>query len=282
MLDSLKKISVVLVAPQGGLNLGSVARCMANFGFSDLRLVTPEADPNGDDARRMAVRAVGLLEQATHFPDLASALADCHLALGTTRRFGKYREDFMNPDEIGPFVAPALAAGRIALVFGREDKGLFTEELDLCQRFITIPTDDALPSMNLSHAVGLCLYETSQGLRVASGQSGRKRLASGATLDGLYAHMRQSLQEIDFLDEQNPDHILHAFRRIFGRALLNDREHEHRQPAAQLFGGVSAVEPGLLREVMDFLRRRAVAEKMKQKEIVQLIRPDHAFGRLHG
>jgi len=224
MLDSLKKISVVLVAPQGGLNLGSVARCMANFGFSDLRLVTPEADPNGDDARRMAVRAVGLLEQATHFPDLASALADCHLALGTTRRFGKYREDFMNPDEIGPFVAPALAAGRIALVFGREDKGLFTEELDLCQRFITIPTDDALPSMNLSHAVGLCLYETCQGLRVASGQSGRKRLASGATLDGLYAHMRQSLQEIDFLDEQNPDHILHAFRRIFGRALLNDRE----------------------------------------------------------
>jgi tRNA/rRNA methyltransferase len=225
MSDLLKNISVVLVAPQGGLNIGSVARCMANFGFSDLRLVTPEADPNGDDARRMAVKAVHLLEQATHFPDLATALADCHLALGTTRRFGKYREDFLNPDEIGPFIVPKFNSGRIALVFGREDKGLLTEELDLCQRFITIPTCDDLPSMNLSHAVGLCLYETARGLRTTpSVPGGRKRTASGATLEGLYSHLRSSLLSIDFLDPQNPDHILHAFRRIFGRALLNDRD----------------------------------------------------------
>lgn len=225
MSNPLDHICVVLVAPQGGLNIGSVARSMANFGFSDLRLVTPEVDHLGDDARRMAVKAAPLLEKARLYDDLPTALADCHLALGTTRRFGKYREDFLHPEEIAPFSVPYLEGGRLALVFGREDKGLLTEELDLCQRFITIPTRDELPSMNLSQAVCLCLYETARGLRDSGFDShGRKRLADGATLDGLYSHMRRSLLDIEFLDPQNPDHILHAFRRIFGRALLNDRE----------------------------------------------------------
>jgi len=225
MQNSLANISVVLVGPQGGLNIGSVARAMGNFGFSDLRLVAPEVDHLGDEARRMAVKAAPLLEAARVYPDLAAALADCHLALGTTRRFGKYREDFLHPEEIAPCAGPYLEEGRLALVFGREDKGLLTEELDLCQRFITIPTRDALPSMNLSQAVCLCLYETARGLRTSEFDAhGRKRLASGATLDGLYGHMRRSLLDIEFLDPQNPEHILHAFRRIFGRALLNDRE----------------------------------------------------------
>jgi len=225
MSERLNPISIVLVAPQGGLNIGSVARCMANFGYADLRLVAPEVDHLGADARRMAVKAVGLLEAARVYSDLGSALSDCHLALGTTRRFGKYREDFLHPEEIAPFVAPHLEGSRVALVFGREDKGLSTEELDLCHRFVTIPTRDEVPSMNLAQAVCLCLYETARGLRRSPDTShGRKRLASGATLDGLYDHMRRTLLDIDYLDPQNPEHILHAFRRIFGRALLNDRE----------------------------------------------------------
>lgn len=220
----LSNYAVVLVASQGGLNVGSVARAMANFGFSDLRLVAPEIDPLGDDARRMAVKAAPILESAQIFPDLPAALADCHLAFGTTRRFGKYREDFLHPDEIADVAGPHLGTGRVALVFGREDKGLLTEELDLCQRFITIPTTDALPSMNLAQAVSLCLYETAKKPAGHGSGHGRSSLATGVTLEALYAHMRQTLLDIDYLDPQNPDHILHVFRRIFGRALLNDRE----------------------------------------------------------
>ncbi|HEY7744809.1 MAG TPA: RNA methyltransferase, partial [Desulfuromonadales bacterium] len=98
-------------------------------------------------------------------------------------------------------------------------------ELDLCQRFITIPTNDELPSMNLAQAVTLCLYETAKAVGEAAGKStGRKRLATGSVLEGMYAHMRRTLLDVGFLDPQNPDHILHTFRRIFGRAGLNDRE----------------------------------------------------------
>ena len=221
--DILTNFSVVLVAPQGGLNIGSVARVMANFGFSDLRLVNPEVDHLGNDARLMAVKAATILEEATVYPDLPAALADCHLALGTTRRFGKYREDFLSPNKIFEAAAPYVNQGRIALVFGREDRGLLTEEIDLCQRFVTIPTCDELPSMNLAQAVSLCLYETATGSTDKVNEPGRKRLASVETLESMYQHMRQTLLDIDYLDPQNPDHILHTFRRIFGRALLNDR-----------------------------------------------------------
>lgn len=224
-LVNLNNVAVILVEPQGPLNIGSVCRVMMNFGFSDLRLVAPQADYLADEARRMAVKAASLLEAASIYPDLASALADCQWALGTTRRFGKYREDFLHPDDAARELLPLTEKGRVALVFGREDKGLHTVELDLCQRLITIPTRDELPSMNLAQAVTLCLYEVAKACGEAAGKTaGRKRLATGRVLEGLYGHMQRTLLEIGFLDPQNPAHILHTFRRIFGRAGLNDRE----------------------------------------------------------
>ena len=222
---NIENITVVLVEPQGPLNIGSVCRAMMNFGFSDLRLVNPRADHLGDEARRMAVKAGGLLEGANIFDSLEEALGECHLALATTRRFGKYREDFLHPDQAADYILPWSEKGRVALVFGREDKGLTTDELDLCQRLITIPTSDQLPSMNLAQSVVLCLYEINKALAASQLKSGgRKKLATNRMLEGMYTHMRSTLCDIGFLDEQNPDHILRSLRRIFGRAGLNDRE----------------------------------------------------------
>jgi tRNA/rRNA methyltransferase len=218
-------LSVVLVEPQGPLNIGAVCRAMMNFGFSDLRLVNPQADHLGEEARRMAVKAGRILEEALLFPDLESALKDCHLVFGTTRRFGKYREDFLHPDQCAELLLPWTENGRVALVFGREDQGLHTAELDLCQRLITIPTEDSLPSMNLAQSVMLCLYEISRAAaRACNRSAGRKKLASGKVLESMYGHLRRTLVDIGYLDPQNPDHILRTFRRIFGRAGLNERE----------------------------------------------------------
>jgi len=221
---NLDMLSVVLVAPSGALNIGSVARAMANFGCSNLRLVAPLTDHLQDDARKMAVKATPILEQATVYEDLAAALADCHFALGTTRRFGKYRENLLHPDEAAQAVVPLLGKGRVALVFGREDRGLKTEELDLCQRLITIPTSAQLPSMNLAQSVAVCLYEVARahGSKVIEG--GSRKLATVTQLEDLFEHMRCSFREIGYLDPQNPEHILRAFRRFLGRAALDPRE----------------------------------------------------------
>lgn len=217
-------LCVVLVAPSGALNIGSVARAMANFGVSDLRLVTPQTDHLQDDARKMAVKATPILEQATVHDDLADALRDCHFALGTTRRFGKYRENLLHPDEAAQTLLPLLGKGRVALVFGREDRGLKTEELDLCQRLITIPTSDALPSMNLAQSVAVCLYEVAKVHGTGNATGAGRKLATVTQLEELFDHMRRSFREIGYLDPQNPEHILRAIRRFLGRAALDPRE----------------------------------------------------------
>ena len=222
---NMQNICVVLVEPQGPRNIGSTCRAMKNFGLRDLRLVNPQTDHLVHEARQMAVKATDLLEAAGIYPDLKTALQNCTTAFGTTRRFGKYREDLLHPDQAADRILPLSGEGSVALVFGREDKGLHTAELDLCQRFITIPTDDALPSMNLAQSVALCLYELKRGQgRLLEAGSGRKKLAGVDKMEHMYAHMQQALMSCGFLNPQNPDHIMRAFRRIFGRAGLNERE----------------------------------------------------------
>ncbi len=221
----MNNINIVLVEPQGPINVGSVCRCMMNFGCSDLRLVNPCSGYRSLDARRMALKAESILTQAPVFQTLQQALADCHLAFGTTRRFGKYREDFLNPEQGAGHALAQSPASRVAFVFGREDRGLHTSELDLCQIFITIPTHSAYPSMNLSHAVSLILYELRKGaMDVARIRNEDPLPAQAADVENMFQHMRRTLLEAEYLDPQNPDHVLRSFRRLFGRTGLNDRE----------------------------------------------------------
>ena len=215
---------IILVEPQGPLNIGSVCRAMANFGFDDLRLVNPQADHLSAEARRMAVKATPLLEKARVFPSLAESLADCHFAMAATRRLGSYREDFCYPDQAAQELLPLSAHGRVALVFGREDHGLFNSELDLCQRLITIPTADELRSMNLAQAVSVCLYEIHKAKTTTSSQVPAKQLASSEKLEAMLQHMRQCMADIKYLNTQNPEHIVRTYRHIFGRAQLDERE----------------------------------------------------------
>lgn len=220
-----EKLVVVLVEPQGELNIGSVARAMLNFGVKELRIVNPGVDHLSHDARLMAVKAASVLEAASVYTTLGDALADCALSIGTTRRFGQYRERFKHPDEAARLLLPVARKQTAALVFGREDKGLFTAELDLCQHLLTIPTSHDLPSMNLAQSVVLCLYEINKVRSEMDGcQQGSQKLALNAELERMFQHMKQSMTHIGFLNQDNPDHILRAFRKIFGRCELNIRE----------------------------------------------------------
>lgn len=220
-----ENICIVLVEPQGPLNIGSTCRAMLNFGVTDLRLVNPQVDHLIHEARQMAVKATSVLESAKIYSSLSDTLADCSLSIGTTRRSGRYREDMLHPDEAARMILPITQAAKVALVFGREDKGLHTSELDLCQRFVTIPTSDELPSMNLAHSVALCLYEVNKTKgELSSNEQGRKQLASNEILEQMYSHMQESLTRVGFLNPQNPEHIMRAFRRVLGRSALNERE----------------------------------------------------------
>ena len=151
---------MVLVEPAGPLNLGSVARLCANFAVEDLRLVAPRCDPGDPDAQRMAVHGGRVLEHARQFPTLFEALADCQLVVASCGRIEHGVIPLQAPEQVMPWVQQGLeSAAQVALVFGREDRGLSNEELLLSQRVVRLHSTDAYPSLNLSHAVAVMLHE---------------------------------------------------------------------------------------------------------------------------
>ncbi len=219
-------LSIILVQPQGPINIGAVCRVMMNFGFTRLRLVDPTRHYKSLLAKKMALSAFHVLEKAPVFEDLEQALSDIQVAFGTTRRFGKYRKDFFTPSGAAKKINQDFQDLKCALVMGPEDTGLETKDLDLCQHFITIPTHEGYPSMNLSHALSVLLYEVA--LKSDTGKAfvdpQPKKLATGEEIEHMFDHMRKTLQDIDYLDKQNPDHLLRTFRRLFGEAGLTSRD----------------------------------------------------------
>jgi tRNA/rRNA methyltransferase len=196
---------------------------MKNMGFTQLRIVKG-CDRFHPEALKFAVAARDLLESALVYPDLASAMADCTLTVGTTRRHGKYRQEILSPPEVASrFRAQVSAECRAALVFGREDNGLTTEELSLCRWHATIPTSDEYGSLNLAQSVLLFCYELGKAAESAGG--GRPiELAHSDEMETLFAHFDTTLDKIGFLNEQNPAHMMRTLRRIFFRANLDSRE----------------------------------------------------------
>jgi tRNA/rRNA methyltransferase len=153
------RIHVVLVSPRNPLNIGAVARAMANFGFIRMRVVSPY-QPHWREARS-AIGAPELLRDAEETTSLADAVHDCSLVLGTgTLTYRKPEQPVVRLDEIAPLMNEALnRSERIALVFGPEKHGLTREDLSRCHYLVEIPTDPRQPSMNLGQAAAVCLYE---------------------------------------------------------------------------------------------------------------------------
>lgn len=244
-INLLDKICVVLVEPQSPGNVGMVCRAMKNMGLRHLRLVKG-CRTDQSEARRFAVAARDLLDGAIRFESLEEALADCEISVATTRRIGKYRQETMEPGELVTRLQEGMGASRVALVFGREDNGLSTDELALCRWQATIPTSDEYGSLNLAQAVLIFCYEVSRGL-VTGVKAPERQLATTAEMEVLYRHMEQTLYEIGFLDAANPAHLMRTLRRIFARAELDGRE------VAVLRGMMSQVE-----WAMDPVKRRTL------------------------
>jgi tRNA/rRNA methyltransferase len=159
------RIEIILVSPRNPLNIGAVARAMANFSYSRLTVVAPY-EPHWREARS-AVGAPELLQDAKETPSLADAVADCTFVAGTgTLTHRKPEQPVFALPDLGRALAGQLdPEGRIALVFGPEKHGLTRDDLSYCHALVTIPTDPRQPSMNLGQSVAVCLYEiASRGL----------------------------------------------------------------------------------------------------------------------
>jgi tRNA/rRNA methyltransferase len=243
-MNLLDRTAVILVEPQTPGNLGMVSRAMKNMGLRELRVVKG-CRIDHPDAFKFAVSARDVLLGAARFESLAEALADTTFSIATTRRLGKYRQETMEPAEAVARLCSRIGAGRAALVFGREDNGLSTDELALCRWQATIPTSDEYGSLNVAQAVLIFCYELSRGI-VGGIESTTREIAATDDMEALYGQMEKTLFMIGFLDENNPAHLMRTLRRVFSRAELDGRE------VAVLRGMLSqmewAADPAKLRE----------------------------------
>jgi len=168
----------------------------------------------------MAVHARDLLEKARIVDDLSHAVSDCTLVVDTTRRGGLYRAAAASPETLAPLLVDHARRGKVALLFGPEDHGLTNDDLKHCQRLIAIDTSADYPSLNLAQAVLLCCYELRRAAQAGVPSKTALEPAPAADVEFLFERLQSAFLRIGFLNPQNPDHIMFALRRLFGRAEL--------------------------------------------------------------
>jgi len=221
----MKNFSVVLVEPQTGGNIGAVARLMGNFYLDDLYLVDPAEI--GDEAEKRAMHGKDILHEAKEVDDYNSLVETFDLVVGTSGINTEKEKKFLREAETPRKMSKELVdhEGNIALVFGREDTGLFNEELKKCDRLIRIPASEGYPILNLSHAVAIVLYELFLETE-ESENKGQRKLSEKNERERLIECFSTVLESMDY-PEHKREKTEVMFRRILGRALLSRWEY-HR------------------------------------------------------
>lgn len=221
------RIRIVLVGTQHPGNIGSAARAIKTMGLSRLVLVQPERFPHSE-ADALAAGADDVLARAHVTASLADAVADCRLVLGCTARDRRIALRQSTPREAAAEVAStARDGGEIALLFGRERTGLENDELQLCHAAIHIPANADYSSLNLAMAVQVLAYELRLALLASAVErppASHDPPASHAQLEGLFAQLAQTLDDIDFHKGRAPESAMRKLRRLFLRAALDERE----------------------------------------------------------
>lgn len=228
---ALDRIRVVLVAPTHPGNIGAVARAMRVMGLSKLVLVQPLRFPDPEASAR-AAGADGLLANARVCETLDEALRGCVLALGCTARQRGVPLPELPPRAAAGRLMAAAAEGDVALLFGRESSGLDNSELQRCQAAVHIDTQPDFGSLNLGAAVQLLCYELRLAALGSGGVAGKHQAldrrddppATQDQLEGFFAHLADTLDEIGFHKGRGSGTVLSRLRRIYLRADLDQRE----------------------------------------------------------
>ncbi|MFH1211883.1 MAG: RNA methyltransferase [Candidatus Woesearchaeota archaeon] len=217
-------ISVVLVEPENAGNVGAVARAMANFDFSELILINPKCKHKSSTAMKRAKSAARILEKA-RVAKTFRVLKKFDYLVATTARIGR---DYNIPRSP---VSPKELAGllgrkgdsKVAILFGREGKGLSNEEISLCDFVVAIPSSKKHGTLNISHAAGIVLYELFAGMKMQS-ISSHIAMAGSAEKEQLLKMFRKVLDSLHFATPGKKHTQVVVWKRLIGKSFLTKRE----------------------------------------------------------
>lgn len=216
-------VRIVLVEPREAGNVGAVCRAMKNFGLSDLTIVGDHPQLEHSNAVWWSSGAEDVFATARRVASLQEALEDVEISVATTSARLRTLARPLAPYEVGALRAELRDHQSIAIVFGREDRGLSVAETNLCQYTAVIETDAAFPVMNLAQSVAIFSYELSKAVHRTEKRAPDDLVPNGL-LERLHERAGSLLLEVGFLQENNPDRVYEEFRALLTRARLTTRE----------------------------------------------------------
>lgn len=221
----LNNIRIVLARPSHPGNIGSAARAMKTMGLTRLFLVSPQQFPH-KQAEVLASGAVDVLERAIVVDSLAKALKGVTIAAALTSRRRELTTEMQTPRQVVPeILAIARKDQQAALVFGNETFGLSIDEVNFCNRLITIAGNPDYFSLNLSQAVQVVCYEIFSQLDIP--MEHLKQQTEPATNDevaGMIEHLFRAMDSIGYCEHRNVDRLMRRMQRLYARASVEREE----------------------------------------------------------
>ena len=226
MKKNFSNLKVILVEPNGPLNVGSVARLCSNFEVEELRIVSPKCDIFSLEAKKMALKGQKYLDHCKIFDSLEKAIFDCDLVLATSGRIDVTNNSpFESFEDVFNWTISFKKIKNLAIIFGREDSGLTNRELLLANKTFNIPTSQNNPSLNLSHAVSIVLYELNQSSKKNINEKLEVfNLASTKQIHDSFVEIEEILLEVGYLLKHTSSAKISKFKKFILRA--NTSMHE--------------------------------------------------------
>lgn len=221
--------TIILDRPQLAENIGSVARVMANFGLSELRLVAPRDGWPQDRAWATSSGAHAPLDGAHTFATVAEAISDLQVVYATTARNRETQLPVLTPRQAAAQAFGETGQGlKIGFLFGAERTGLETHDVALSQAIVTVPVNPDFYSLNLAQAVAICGYEWRLNVLDAPKAAFTDFLDPPAPLEalhGLYGHLEDELNKGGFFyPVEKRDQMVRNLRIALNRARLTAQE----------------------------------------------------------
>jgi len=214
-------MEVILLESRKQENIGSVARAMKNFDFDSLVLINPKCKI-GKTAFKVSKHAKNILKK-TKIKQF-SYLKKFDYLVGTTAILGTDYNIPRNAISIEQFSNKILKINKlkIGLLIGREGSGLNNKEIDMCDILVTIPASIKYPTMNISHALTIILYEIFKIKKENS--SSHINFATKKEKEIILKFINQILNKMDFATKEKKQTQKIVWKRVIGKSMLTKRE----------------------------------------------------------